>query len=160
MGSLPPSPAVLIDPAFSDREATPKPSSLTVHYTQAVTGSPSAIKTKPMSSSLPPKSAAQPDASCTVNTEPMSSSLPPKLAAQPDAADTEATRASSRKKKPTRFFGDPLRNSIETIEEHRETLVNTPSPRKRNELIRHCPYTILKKTVSAISQKGKYQQKE
>ena len=39
------------------------------------------------------------------------------LPAQPVVDDQEAVRASSRNKKPTKFFGDPLRHSVKLVEE-------------------------------------------
>ena len=46
------------------------------------------------------------------------SSLPSlSLPAQPTTDDLEGTRASSRNKKATRFFGDPLRHSVKSVEE-------------------------------------------
>ena len=39
------------------------------------------------------------------------------LPAQPVVDDAESVRASHRSKKPTQFFGDPLRHSVESVEE-------------------------------------------
>ena len=39
------------------------------------------------------------------------------LPAQPVVDDSEAIRTSSRSKKSTKFFGDPLRHSVKTVEE-------------------------------------------
>ena len=46
------------------------------------------------------------------------SSLPSlSLPAQPATDDSEGTRTSSRSKKATKFFGDPLRHSVKSVEE-------------------------------------------
>ena len=39
------------------------------------------------------------------------------LPAQPAVADSEAVRTSSRSKKATKFFGDPLWHSVKIVEE-------------------------------------------
>ena len=39
------------------------------------------------------------------------------LPAQPVVDDSEAVRTSSRSKKATKFFGDPLRHSVKIVEE-------------------------------------------
>ena len=81
--------------------------------------------------------------------EPHSSYPSLSLSAQPVVDDSEVVRTSSRSKKPTNFFGDPLRHSVKLVEE--EKLVedevqdlpsgNAPlfSPSPRKPLIRDRP---------------------
>ena len=57
------------------------------------------------------------------------------LPAQPVVDDAESVRTSHRSKKPTQFFGDPLRHSVKSVEEDpnltSETMkVSSSSPRK------------------------------
>ena len=57
------------------------------------------------------------------------------LPAQPVVDDAESVRTSHRSKKPTQFFGDPLRHSVKSVEEDptltfETVLVPSSSPRK------------------------------
>ena len=72
----------------------------------------------------------------------------PKPTQAPDSS--EMNRASARSKKPTKFFGDPLRHSVEAVEEEAsdhsssavKSLVTLTSPHKRIELIHQRPCLI------------------
>ena len=57
------------------------------------------------------------------------------LPAQPVVDDAESVRTSHRSKKPTQFFGDPLRRSVKSVEEDptlpsETVIVSSSSPRK------------------------------
>ena len=62
-----------------------------------------------------PEGSVQPAQS--LPTESYSSYLSLSLPAQPVMDDQEAVRTSSRSKKATKFFGDPIRHSVKTVEE-------------------------------------------
>ena len=67
-----------------------------------------------------PRKEASKDSNPASHSMPMelSSSYPSlSLPAQPVADNTEPVRASHRNKKPTQFFGDPLRHSVRLVEE-------------------------------------------
>ena len=59
--------------------------------------------------------------------EPHSSLSPP---AQPVVDDSEAVRTSLRSKKPTKFFGDPLRHSVKLTEEAQMSQPHIRGPSK------------------------------
>ena len=87
-----------------------------------------------------------------VPTESYSSYPSLSLPAQPVVDDSEAVRTSSRSKKATKFFGDPLRNSVKIVEEDtllgeeagdlpsQSIFLSSHSPRRR--LIRDRPQLV------------------
>ena len=88
------------------------------------------------------------------HSEPHSSYPSLSLPAQPVVDDSEAVRTSLRsKKKPTKFFGDPLRHSVKRVEEEVQDLPSgnalpiSPSPRK--PLIRDRPQIDLMEVSSS-----------
>ena len=106
---------------FGSSSLTPGPSSMDTSVDPSLTIQPSESTTWAAGSRPVPLDVVESESPIVrgkgAQADPYSSLPSLSQPAQPTTDDLEGTRASSRSKKATRFFGDPLRHSVKSVEE-------------------------------------------